>query len=431
MSDVKAENQILIVGAGPSGLALAGELKRRGVDAMIIDQQPSGVNTSRACVVHARTMEVLEPLGVTRDLLAEGIRVPIFRIRDRDRPLLTIDFSEIPSVYRFTLMIPQNRVEEILLQHLEGLSRSVVRPCKLVHYAASPSSVKAQIQANDSIQSIKAHWLIGCDGITARCERSPVSPFRAGNTTQASFWPKRKVSRPNPPGSLSRGGLNKDPRRPIAPVVAKPARHGSVAVGGQRNRPALLGDSNRAGADQLVALLGPDTIAAGENPYRPDVPVARPAHQGGIAVGGERNRCTLLGDSNPAGADQLVALLGPDTIGAGENPYRPGVPGIATPAHQGGVAVGGERNREALLGVSNRAGADQLVALLGPDTIATGENPYRPGERLVATPAHQGGIAVGGKRNREALLGSSNRAGADQLVPLLGPDTIAAGENPY
>ena len=93
----KLKTKILIVGAGPSGLALAGELKRRGVDAMIIDQQPAGANTSRACVVHARTMEVLEPLGVTRDLLAEGVKVPIFRIRDRDRPLLTIDFSDIPS----------------------------------------------------------------------------------------------------------------------------------------------------------------------------------------------------------------------------------------------------------------------------------------------------------------------------------------------
>jgi 2-polyprenyl-6-methoxyphenol hydroxylase-like FAD-dependent oxidoreductase len=114
MIDVAAESQILIVGAGPSGLALAGELKRRGVDAVIIDQQPAGANTSRACVVHARTMEVLEPLGVTRDLLTEGVKVPIFRIRDRDRLLVTIDFSNIPSFYRFTLMIPQSRVEQIL-----------------------------------------------------------------------------------------------------------------------------------------------------------------------------------------------------------------------------------------------------------------------------------------------------------------------------
>jgi NADH dehydrogenase FAD-containing subunit len=56
MQDVEVENQILIAGAGPSGLALAAELSRRGVSAAIIDRQTAGANTSRACVVHARTM---------------------------------------------------------------------------------------------------------------------------------------------------------------------------------------------------------------------------------------------------------------------------------------------------------------------------------------------------------------------------------------
>jgi alkylhydroperoxidase family enzyme len=77
----------MIAGAGPTGLALAATLARRGIEALIVDRQPAGANTSRACVVHARTMEVLEPLGVTRDLLA--LKVPIFRICDRDRPLIT------------------------------------------------------------------------------------------------------------------------------------------------------------------------------------------------------------------------------------------------------------------------------------------------------------------------------------------------------
>ena len=72
MQGVEVENQILIAGAGRSGLALAAELSRRGVSTAIIDRQAAGANTSRACVVHARTMEVLEPLGVTRDLLGRG-----------------------------------------------------------------------------------------------------------------------------------------------------------------------------------------------------------------------------------------------------------------------------------------------------------------------------------------------------------------------
>ena len=96
-------------------MPLAAELKRLGADPLIIDRQAVGANTSRACVVHARTMEVLEPLAVTRDLLTHGVKVPIFRVRDRDRPLFTIDFSEIPSRYPFTLMIPQDRVERYLV----------------------------------------------------------------------------------------------------------------------------------------------------------------------------------------------------------------------------------------------------------------------------------------------------------------------------
>jgi 2-polyprenyl-6-methoxyphenol hydroxylase-like FAD-dependent oxidoreductase len=85
MQALKTDSEILIVGAGPTGLALAAELKLQGADARIIDRQTAGTNTSRACVVHARTLEVLEPLGVTADLLAQGVKVPIFRIRDRDR----------------------------------------------------------------------------------------------------------------------------------------------------------------------------------------------------------------------------------------------------------------------------------------------------------------------------------------------------------
>ena len=66
---------IVIVGAGPTGLALGAELQRLGVPPLVLDKQAAGENTSRACVVHARTLEVLEGTGATAELLRQGLVV--------------------------------------------------------------------------------------------------------------------------------------------------------------------------------------------------------------------------------------------------------------------------------------------------------------------------------------------------------------------
>lgn len=68
------DTDVLIVGAGPTGLTLATALAARGIRASAIDQLSQGANTSRAAVVHARTLEVLEPLGVSRALDERGLR---------------------------------------------------------------------------------------------------------------------------------------------------------------------------------------------------------------------------------------------------------------------------------------------------------------------------------------------------------------------
>ena len=84
----------------------------------------------------------------------------------------------------FTLMIPQNRVEQILLQHLESLGCNVMRPCKLIRYTTSPSLV-AQVQ-DSSIQSIRAEWLIGCDGMHSTVRQQSGIAFPGGEY-KASF----------------------------------------------------------------------------------------------------------------------------------------------------------------------------------------------------------------------------------------------------
>src|SRR6185369_11966203 len=101
------DTDVLVVGAGPSGLTLAASLAQRGVRVAVIDRQAEGANTSRAAVVHARTLEVLEPLDVARRLVARGIQARRFTVRDRDRVLMPIGFEDLPTRYPYTLMVSQ------------------------------------------------------------------------------------------------------------------------------------------------------------------------------------------------------------------------------------------------------------------------------------------------------------------------------------
>jgi 2-polyprenyl-6-methoxyphenol hydroxylase-like FAD-dependent oxidoreductase len=91
--------------------------------------------------------------------------VPIFRIRDRDRALVTIDFSEIESDYPFTLMYPQDGTERVLLAALERLGGDVHRPSELVDFRATEDGIVANVRMDKAVVPIAARWLVGCDGM--------------------------------------------------------------------------------------------------------------------------------------------------------------------------------------------------------------------------------------------------------------------------
>jgi 2-polyprenyl-6-methoxyphenol hydroxylase-like FAD-dependent oxidoreductase len=156
------DTDVLIAGAGPVGLALGAALTRRGVGTVLIDRQPEGANTSRAAVVHARTLEVLDELGVTGEMVERGVIVPRFTVRDGDRALLTIDFSELPTPYPYTLMLPQSDTERILSDRLRGLGGSVRRPAELVGVRQDDDGVTATLRDG---QNLRARYLVGADGM--------------------------------------------------------------------------------------------------------------------------------------------------------------------------------------------------------------------------------------------------------------------------
>jgi 2-polyprenyl-6-methoxyphenol hydroxylase-like FAD-dependent oxidoreductase len=165
---------VLIVGAGPTGLTLASALALRGVHATVIDRQAAGDNTSRAAVIHARTLEVLEPLGVTPALVGRGLQAQRFTIRDRDRVLVPIGFNDLPTRYPYTLMVSQAVTEQVLLDRLVALGGRVQRPRALVGLTQDADGVTAALADGSAI---RARYAVGCDGMHSVVREQARIPF--------------------------------------------------------------------------------------------------------------------------------------------------------------------------------------------------------------------------------------------------------------
>lgn len=156
------ENEVVIVGAGPTGLTLATALVARGIRTIVADRQAAGANTSRAAVVHARTLEVLESIGVADQLVKLGIRATRFTIRDRDSVLVPVRFDNLPTRYPYTLMISQAVTEAVLLERLIALGGQVLWRCTITDVTQNDQTVTATLDDGTQLQ---ARYLIGADGM--------------------------------------------------------------------------------------------------------------------------------------------------------------------------------------------------------------------------------------------------------------------------
>ncbi|HEX3283634.1 MAG TPA: FAD-dependent oxidoreductase [Mycobacterium sp.] len=160
--NISYDTDVLVVGAGPTGLTLAASLIERGIATTVVDRQSAGANTSRAAVVNARSLEVLAGLDVARRLVKEGVQAPLFSIRDRRRTLIPIDFSALPTDYPYSLMVPQSTTERLLLDRLIELGGSVLRPKTLTAIEQDADGVTATFDDGDVI---RARYAVGADGM--------------------------------------------------------------------------------------------------------------------------------------------------------------------------------------------------------------------------------------------------------------------------
>ncbi|MDR3036577.1 MAG: FAD-dependent monooxygenase, partial [Kitasatospora sp.] len=113
-----SHQSVIVVGAGPTGLLLAGDLAAAGVSVTLLEKRPEKIsNLSRAFGVHARTLELLDARGIAEDLITTGDTITGLDLFGH----LSLDLSTLASRFPYLLITPQYQVERILLQRAKEL----------------------------------------------------------------------------------------------------------------------------------------------------------------------------------------------------------------------------------------------------------------------------------------------------------------------
>lgn len=165
MSQQKQILPVLVVGAGPTGLTLASELLRHGVQCRIIDKLEVPSDKSKALAIHARTLEIMENMKVVDKMLDNGNQAHGFSLYNGGTRILQVSASELESPYPCILMIPQPSTEAVLLEHFQSFGGKVERGVELVAFTQHDTSVTATLKHPDGKEEVlTTQWLVGCDG---------------------------------------------------------------------------------------------------------------------------------------------------------------------------------------------------------------------------------------------------------------------------
>ncbi len=185
------QSDVLIVGAGPTGLVLALWLTKAGVKVRIIDKTASPGTTSRALAVQARTLELYRQLDLAEAVVARGHRVPAANLwvkGERKARISLNDMGKGLTPYPFLQIFPQDEHEKLLVERLEALGVAVERQTELVSFAETGDGVTARLRGPDgSEHEHQASYLAGCDGARSKVRETIGTGF-PGGTYQQVFY---------------------------------------------------------------------------------------------------------------------------------------------------------------------------------------------------------------------------------------------------
>jgi 2-polyprenyl-6-methoxyphenol hydroxylase-like FAD-dependent oxidoreductase len=159
---------IIIVGAGPTGLSLAAQLIRYGINFVIFDKKEGVTDLSKALVVHARTLEIYDQLDLAQKAVQEGEIVQKGALMHDGKISARLDFSTLGeelSPFPFILVFEQSKNERLLYEYLQQNGKSVQWQTELDSFTQDTNGVTATLKTTNGVtKTIEASYLVGCDG---------------------------------------------------------------------------------------------------------------------------------------------------------------------------------------------------------------------------------------------------------------------------
>jgi 2-polyprenyl-6-methoxyphenol hydroxylase-like FAD-dependent oxidoreductase len=154
------DTEVAIVGAGPTGLALACELRLAGIDCRVLERRAEEPNLTRAFAVHARTLEMLDGRGLADALIPRGLRVESVA----PTPGASVDLDVVDSRYPMVLIVAQSGTERLLAERALSLGARIERGTKVTGLTQDADGVRLEVDGSDGPSTVDAAYVVGTDG---------------------------------------------------------------------------------------------------------------------------------------------------------------------------------------------------------------------------------------------------------------------------